>query len=68
MSIASETGYAKGLLVGIEEAVPPATGRVDQPGAGAALFRGCLIHRVEPRPGYYTRPKAYLPYHFEPSC
>jgi hypothetical protein len=64
MSITSETGYAKGLLVGVEQAVPPASGRVDQPSAGAALVRDCLIHQVEPNSGHFTRPRAYLPYQF----
>jgi len=65
MSIASEQRYAEGLLVGIERAVPLATRTVEQPSAGAATLRNCLVQRVEPRPGHYTRPKAYLPYHFD---
>jgi hypothetical protein len=64
MSIASETGYAKGLLVGVEEAVPLASGRVRQPSTGAATVPGCLVHQVEPASGRYSRPRAYLPYHF----
>ena len=64
MSIGSETGYAKGLLVGVEAAVPLASGRVDQPSAGAAVLHGCLVRQVEPSPGRYSRPRAYLPYGF----
>jgi N-acetylmuramoyl-L-alanine amidase len=64
MSIGSETGYAKGLLVGVEAAVPLASGRVHQASAGAALLHGCLIHEVEPSSGRYSRPRAYLPYNY----
>jgi N-acetylmuramoyl-L-alanine amidase len=64
MSIGSETGYAKGLLVGVEEAVPLASGRVHQPSAGAALLHSCLVRQVEPSAGRYSRPWTYLPYGF----
>ena len=61
MSISSETGYAKGLLLGIEASMPLDAGRVDQPSAGAKGLRSCLVHRVEPRSGTFTRPQRYLP-------
>ena len=64
MSIESELGYAKGLLVGVERAVPLAGGEVEQPSAGARQLRRCLVERVEPTPGKYTRPRSYLPYRF----
>ncbi len=65
MSIATEQRYAEGLLVGIERAVPLATRTDEQPSASAATLRNCLVRGVEPRPAHYTRPKAYLPYHFD---
>ena len=61
ISIATETRYARGLLLGVERAVPLAAGVVDQPSAGFRGLRRCLVKRVEPRDGVYTRPKAYLP-------
>jgi hypothetical protein len=64
MSIASETGYARGLLAGVEAAVPLVPGTPNQASRSAAGLRACLIQRVEPRPGKLTRPHAYLPYHF----
>ncbi len=64
MSITSEHGYATGLLLGIEKAVPRDDGGVDQPSLGAKSLRSCLVRRVEPRPGKYTRPQADLPYQF----
>jgi len=60
MSISSEHGYAKGLLLGVEAAVPLNFGRVDQPSAGAQGLRRCLIDRIEPDSGK-ARPKRYLP-------
>jgi hypothetical protein len=59
MSISSETAYAKGLLLGVEAAIPLASGRVDQPSAGAKGLRGCLVERVEF--GSPRRPNRYLP-------
>jgi N-acetylmuramoyl-L-alanine amidase len=64
MSIDSELGYAKGLLIGVERAVPLPGGTVDQPSPGARQLRSCLVKRVEPSAGHYTRPRAYLPYRF----
>jgi hypothetical protein len=64
MSIGSEVGYAKGLLIGVERSVPLAGGGVDQPSPGARELRRCLVERVEPSAGRYTRPRAYLPYRF----
>ena len=64
MSISSEQRYAEGLLIGIERALPLATHTVAQPSAGAAMLHSCLVQRVEPRPGHYTRPKTYLPDQF----
>ena len=65
LSISSEQQYAEGLLVGIERALPLPGRSVRQPSAGAKSLRSCLVQRVEPRPGRYTRPKAYLPYRFD---
>jgi N-acetylmuramoyl-L-alanine amidase len=64
MSIAAETRYAKGLLLGVEATVPLAAGTVAQPSRGAKLLHSCLVRRVEPKSGHYTRPLAYLPYGF----
>ena len=61
ISIPTETRYAQGLLLGVERAVPLAAGVVDQPSPGFRGLRRCLVKRVEPRAGVYTRPKAYLP-------
>ncbi|HEY5821494.1 MAG TPA: N-acetylmuramoyl-L-alanine amidase [Propionibacteriaceae bacterium] len=61
MSIGTETAYAKGLLLGIETAVPLGEGVVAQPSAGAQGLRSCLTKRVEPTPGNFTRPERYLP-------
>lgn len=66
MSITTETAYARGLLLGIEAAVPIAGGRVAQPSAGAKALRGCLTKRIEPTPGEFTRPKRYLPDGYRP--
>ena len=60
MSIGSETAYAKGLLLGVEAAVPLDSGRVKQPSAGARGLQRCLIDRIEPDSGP-ARPKRYLP-------
>ena len=61
VSIGVETRYARGVLLGVERSVPLAAGVVDQPSQGYRGLRRCLVQRVEPRPGTYTRPKAYLP-------
>ena len=65
VSIDSELGYARGLLLGVERSVPVAAGPVSQPSAGARQLRRCLVEKVEPRPGRFTRPRAYLPYRFD---
>jgi N-acetylmuramoyl-L-alanine amidase len=68
MSITSELRYARGLLAGVESAVP-----LGRRGAGASRssaakgLRSCLVRRVEPHPGTFTRPAAYLPYGYLPS-
>jgi hypothetical protein len=49
MSISSEQHCAGGPLVGIERAVPLAARAVEQPSAGAATLRSCLVQQVEPR-------------------
>ena len=46
MSIASETGYATGLLRGVEAAVPLPGGRVAQPSAGAKQLQGGRCQRA----------------------
>ena len=61
MSIAAEEAYARGLLVGVEAAVPLAAGRVEQPSAGAKLLRGCLVTAAKPGDGRATRPARYRP-------
>ena len=62
ISIDGEHRYAQGLLVGIEAARPLEPGMVRQPSRGAKMLRTCLIERVEPAPGKFTRPRAYLPH------
>ena len=62
-SINSEVRYARGLLAGVEAAIPPPSG-ADRPGAQTPWLRDCLTKQVEPRPGRYTRPRAYLPLGF----
>ncbi len=64
MSVTSETRYAKGLLRGVELAVPLADGQANPRTRTAASLRQCLVKRVEPKPGQFTRPAAYLPYGF----
>ncbi|SDV03602.1 N-acetylmuramoyl-L-alanine amidase [Microlunatus sagamiharensis] len=61
MSIATEEAYAKGLLLGVEAAVPLATGRVAQPSAGVRQLRSCLVTAAEPGDGRATRPARYRP-------
>jgi len=61
MSIATEEAYAKGLLLGVEAAVPLATGRVPQPSVGVRQLRSCLVTAAEPGDGRATRPARYRP-------
>ncbi|GAA3575448.1 hypothetical protein GCM10022197_35680 [Microlunatus spumicola] len=61
MSIATEEAYAKGLLVGIEAAVPLPARPVTQPGAGAKGLRRCLVTAATPGDGRATRPARYAP-------
>ena len=61
MSIATEEAYAKGLLVGIEAAVPLAAGPVAQPSAGVQQLKGCLTTAATPGAGRATRPARYKP-------
>ncbi len=63
-SINSEVQYARGLLAGVEAAIPPPSG-AGQPSAKTLWLRTCLTNRVEPSPGTYTRPRRYLPFRFE---
>ncbi|WP_375387291.1 MULTISPECIES: N-acetylmuramoyl-L-alanine amidase [Actinomycetes] len=42
MTMADQRGYAKGLVLGVEAAVPRSTGRVAQPSRGIGLVAGCL--------------------------
>lgn len=64
MSIASERRYALGLLSGVEAAVPLVPGRPNAATRSGAALKGCLVRRVEPTPGNFTRPQRYLPYGF----
>jgi N-acetylmuramoyl-L-alanine amidase len=61
MSIRAEEAYARGLLLGVEAAVPLPAGRVDQPSHGATLLRGCLVTAATPGDGRVTRPARYRP-------
>lgn len=61
MSIATEEAYAKGLLLGVEAAVPLASGRVAQPSAGVKQLRSCLVTAAKPGDGRATRPARYRP-------
>jgi N-acetylmuramoyl-L-alanine amidase len=63
-SIASEVTYARGLLAGVEAAIPPPSG-ADHPGAKTPWLRHCLTKQVEPSPGRFTRPRAYRPLGFK---
>jgi N-acetylmuramoyl-L-alanine amidase len=63
MSIGSETGYAYGLLAGVESAVPRKSG-TNRPTTTVASMQSCLVRRVEPSPGVFTRPRGYLPDRF----
>lgn len=60
MSIGAETGYATGLLAGIEASVPIA-GRTTPSAKATTGLHGCLVRQVGAR-GHYTRPTRYLPY------
>lgn len=62
-SIGSEVMYARGLLAGVEAAIPPPSG-ADHPSKKTPWLRDCLTKQVEPSPGRYTRPRAYLPHGF----
>jgi N-acetylmuramoyl-L-alanine amidase len=61
MSIATEQAYAKGLLVGIEAAVPLPAGAVPQPSAGVQQLKQCLTTAATPGDGRATRPARYEP-------
>lgn len=65
MSIDSETAYAVGLLTGVEAAVPLVAGRANPPTSSASTLHDCLVQQVQPESGRLTRPRKYLPYHFE---
>lgn len=56
ISIKAELRYARGLLVGIERAVPISGRVVPQPSAGARGLRSCLVRQVK-----QDRPERYLP-------
>ena len=61
MSIATEEAYAKGLLAGVEAAVPLPAGAVAQPSAGAKQLKECLVTAAKPGDGRVTRPARYRP-------
>ena len=61
LSIAAEEKYAKGLLAGIEAAMPLPAGPVAQPSAGAQQLKECLITAAKPGDGRVTRPSPYRP-------
>ena len=61
MSIATEEAYAKGLLVGVEAAVPLPAGAVAQPSAGTKQLKECLVTAAEPDGGRVKRPARYQP-------
>ena len=61
MSIATEEAYAKGLLAGIEAAVPLPAGPVVQPSAGGKQLKDCLVTAAKPGDGRVTRPARYKP-------
>ena len=61
MSIATEEAYAKGLLVGVEAAVPLPAGTVSQPSAGVKQLKECLVTAAKPGDGRATRPSRYRP-------
>jgi N-acetylmuramoyl-L-alanine amidase len=59
-SINSELRYARGLVAGVEAAIPRPSG-ARRTRMTTQWLRRCLTHQVEPSPGKYTRPRAYLP-------
>ena len=61
MSIATEEAYAKGLLTGVEAAVPLPAGPVAQPSAGAKQLKECLVTAAKPGDGRVTRPARHRP-------
>jgi N-acetylmuramoyl-L-alanine amidase len=61
MSIATEQDYAKGLVIGIEAAVPLSAGPVVQPSAGVKQLESCLTTAAKPGEGRATRPARYRP-------
>ncbi|MGI3786472.1 MAG: hypothetical protein ACRYG2_37490, partial [Janthinobacterium lividum] len=61
MSIATEEAYARGLLVGVEAAVPLSSGSVAQPSAGVRQLKQCLVVAARPGEGRATRPARYRP-------
>lgn len=61
MSVATEEAYAKGLLLGVEAAVPLSSGVVAQPSAGARQLKQCLVLAARPGDGRATRPARYRP-------
>ena len=61
MSIATEEAYAKGVLLGVEAAVPLPAGAVTQPSAGVQQLRTCLVTAATPGDGRVKRPTRYRP-------
>ena len=61
MSIATEEAYAKGLVLGVEAAVPLTSGPVAQPSAGVRQLHACLVTAAKPGNGRVTRPSRYRP-------
>ncbi|HEY0239161.1 MAG TPA: N-acetylmuramoyl-L-alanine amidase [Friedmanniella sp.] len=61
MSIATEQDYAKGLVIGVEAAVPLTAGAVSQPSAGVTQLEACLTTAAKPGDGRVTRPSRYRP-------
>jgi N-acetylmuramoyl-L-alanine amidase len=61
MSIATEQDYAKGLVLGVEAAVPLPAGPVAQPSAGVQQLEACLTTAAKPGDGRVTRPARYRP-------
>lgn len=67
MSITSETGYARGLLSGIEAAVALVPGQPDAATSSSRRLRSCLTRRIEPHPGQFSRPQIYWPVGYQAS-
>ena len=61
MTIRAERDYAAGLVAGVEAAVPLAAGRPTSSTSSDRSLTRCLTQQVEPSPGTFTRPRAYLP-------